>query len=471
MPRDGRDGRDGLELLTDTLGDQTDKSRALGRVLKAIDKGTLTVNGQTPDNAYSIGEYLIHGGRIKFDVSQLNAHQQDAFFNHITNNQAQARTFATHRAGGIDASGSPAEAKSGLIGAIFDAARGLVGKSKHYGINLAIGGSNKLNKEGHSQDELPDESGQWGHMYLHKDSNIVLVGIEPSGPGVTNKRTQEAHSKTGGAGEHSPFLEYKINSEALQQEQRNKGNNPLSVKEKYNWATIKVTPQQLDQLMTADDADNHASLVNKIPANAAPPAPNHVEKMQAWSHATKKSNKPSMFAKVMGGLLIAVGIVIAAVPIPVVTQAIGGGIAAIGIGIAAGLVGLGLVGSDIRGSQSAAQKQYEKNLAKIERDNPSEELRSRHPGLDSSISSPRGNVNDSSADLRSPLLQDIDSSSNDSIPPFRENRSAPLTISLSPNSDGIHPEAMGKFKDEITSLRGSQLPLGENHSSTPTPSR
>ena len=94
----------GLKLLTDTIKDETPNSVALGRVLNAIDKGTLTVNGQSPDKAYSIGEYLIHGGRIKFDVSDLNSQQQSKFFNYVTNEQAKNRTFSTHRAGGNDVS-------------------------------------------------------------------------------------------------------------------------------------------------------------------------------------------------------------------------------------------------------------------------------------------------------------------------------------------------------------------------------
>ena len=359
--------RSGLGLLRDTLVDVTDNSCALGRVLKAIDTGTLTVNGQTPDVAYSIGEYLVHGGRIKFDVSELNPEDQDIFFDYITNKQAKARTFATHRVGGIDASGSPAEAKSGFFGAVGDLFRRAgvylgIAQSKHYGINLAIGGSNIANREGESLGINPDESGQWGHMYLHKDSGIVLVGIEPSGPGQTNKRTAEDHSTTGESGTFSPFLEKKINSPALQQDQLKSGKEPLSVEEKYNWATVKMTSAQLNSCIDATIVDNNVSLVEKTPSNATKAESNRTGKMKAWAIATKEANKPSLLAKVMGGLLIAAGIVVAAVPIPIVTQAIGGSMAALGVAVATGVVGLGLLFSDIRGSKHQAESRYNEYL-------------------------------------------------------------------------------------------------------------
>lgn len=364
--------RTGLQLLSDTLKDETPNSKALGRVLKAMDKGTLSVNGQRPDEAYSIGEYLIHGGRIKFDVSDLSRHQQTQFFKYISNEQAQARTFATHRAGGIDASGSPAEAKSGILGAIGDFFRSLAvaigfAESKHYGINLAIGGRKISNAEGKNQGLFPEESGEWGHMYMHKDSNLLLVGIEPSGPGASNKRTKEAHSKTGASGEFSPFMEQKINSEALQQQQIKLGKSPLSIKEKYNWATIKITAEQLDALRTGPDiGKNNALLVEKKPANAALVKDSQrVEKMKAWAKATKNANKTSVLAKIIGGLLVTAGMIVALVPIPVVTQVLGGGIVSLGVGITAGVVGLGLMTKDIRGPASAAEKQYAKNLKKI----------------------------------------------------------------------------------------------------------
>ncbi|KTC96415.1 hypothetical protein [Legionella feeleii] len=177
----GQPQRDGLTLLEDTLRNPSENSKALGRVLLAIKTGELTVNGQVPDDAYPIGEYLSHGGRVNFDVSGLSPEEQQQFFAFITNNRATPRAFATHRAGGTDANGSPAEAKSGLLGAISDAFRALVGASKHSGINLAIGGK-VPNWEGATDSfgNTPNESGEWGHMYLHQDTNIVMVGVEAS---------------------------------------------------------------------------------------------------------------------------------------------------------------------------------------------------------------------------------------------------------------------------------------------------
>lgn len=370
--------RSGLELLEDTLRSDTENTKALGRVLLAIKSGTLTVNGQAPDEAYPIGEYLTHGGRINFDVSALSAEEQQQFYNFITNNQAKPRAFATHRAGGTDANGSPAEAKSGLLGAISDAFRALFGASKHAGINLAIGGNHIASREGApgGLGKNPDESGEWGHMYLHQDSNIVMVGVEASAPGKHNLRTGEAHSKTGAAGELSPFLQKKIDSKALREEQIEAGKTPLSTKEKYNWATVKISSDQLRQMMIADQGADYVALVKAKPDNAQPAEQNRQEKMEAWAKATKEGNKTSMAAKVLGFLLFAAGIVLAFTPIPGVSQAVGTWLAGMGIGVATGTVtlgagltaatvGLGVFALGTRQDPEKPHTLYEKNLSKL----------------------------------------------------------------------------------------------------------
>ncbi|STX41062.1 Uncharacterised protein [Legionella donaldsonii] len=370
--------RDGLTLLEDTLRNPTENSKALGRVLLAIKSGTLTVNGQAPDDAYPIGEYLTHGGRVNFDVSALSAEEQQQFYAFITNSQAKTRAFATHRAGGTDANGSPAEAKSGLLGAISDAFRALVGASKHAGINLAIGGNHIASREGASGGlgKNPDESGEWGHMYLHQDTNIVMVGVEASAPGKHNTRTGESHSKTGAAGELSPFLQKKIDSRELHEEQIKAGKTPLSTKEKYNWATVKISSEQLRQMMLADQGADYAALVKAKPDNAQPAEPNRKEKMEAWAKATKEGNKTSMAAKIFGFLLFAAGIVLAFAPIPVVSQAVGGWLAGLGLGVATGTVtlgagltaaavGLGVFGLGTRQDPEKPHTLYEKNLSKL----------------------------------------------------------------------------------------------------------
>ncbi|STX39337.1 hypothetical protein [Legionella feeleii] len=370
--------RDGLTLLEDTLRQPTENSKALGRVLLAVKSGTLTVNGQVPDDAYPIGEYLTHGGRINFDVSALSAEEQQQFYAFITNNQAKPRAFATHRAGGTDANGSPAEAKSGLLGAISDAFRALVGASKHAGINLAIGGNHIASREGalDSLGKNPDESGEWGHMYLHQDTNIVMVGVEASAPGKHNVRTGEAHSKTGGAGELSPFLQRKIDSRELHEEQIKAGKTPLSTKEKYNWATVKISPEQLRQMIAAEQNTDYVALVKAKPDNAQPAEPNRQEKMEAWAKATKEGNKTSMAAKVLGFLLFAAGIVLAFTPIPGVSQAVGTWLAGMGIGVATGTVtlgagltaaavGLGVFALGTRQDPEKPHTLYEKNLSNL----------------------------------------------------------------------------------------------------------
>ncbi|GGI78965.1 hypothetical protein [Legionella impletisoli] len=54
------------------------------------------------------------------------------------------------------------------------------------------------------------------------------------------------------------------------------------------------------------------------------------------------SNKTSLLTKIFGGLLIALGIVLAVAPIPVVTQAIGGAMVAMGVGLFTAMLGAGV---------------------------------------------------------------------------------------------------------------------------------
>lgn len=248
--------RNGLALLEDTLKSNTENTKALGRVLLAVKFGALTVNGQTPDVAYGIGEYFIHGGRVKFDLSALSAQEKQQFFTFITNNQAITRAFATHRAGGRDADGSPAEAKSGLLGLISDVFRALLGRSNHYGINLPVGGINTPCREGVAESigKNIEENGEWGHMYLHWDDNLVMVGVESSAIGKHNERTGAKHSIVGLSDEESPFLEQKINSQALRDQQVAKRMTPLTTSEKYNWATVKISPQMLCEMLKDDES-------------------------------------------------------------------------------------------------------------------------------------------------------------------------------------------------------------------------
>ena len=356
--------REGLKLLEDTLDEKSSNATALGRLLLAMDKGELTINGQLPDNTYSLGEYVIHGGRIKFDISELSPEEQQEFFEFVTNNVAEPRAFATHRAGGTDASGSPAEAKSGLLGAIEDAFRYVLGRSKHYGINIAVGGAHIENKEGNAVGENPAENGEWGHIYLHQDDDMVMFGIEGSAPGKSQKRTGDAHSKTGAASEYSPFLEMKIDSAGLHETQT----SPISTRNKYNWASVKVSHKAFTDMKTEAAGfeaagASYTGLVHKTPDNAEKPSADRQEKMQAWAKATKDGNKKSLLSIIAGLFLIGLGIAIALTPIPGVSQAVGAGIAAFGGALA--LVGAAVVVSSSQENPEKAQKIYEKKLSKM----------------------------------------------------------------------------------------------------------
>jgi hypothetical protein len=373
--------RSGLALLSDTLIPDTPNTKALRHTLIAMDKGTLTVNGQLPDQNYVLGEYLIHGGRVKFDTSDLSPEEQTTFFKFITNGQAQSRAYATHRVAGFDANGSPAETKSGIAGFLADTFKAIIGSSPHAGINLAIGGSHRVNMEGNkdSLGLLPDESGSWGHLYLHKARDLVLLGIESSAPSTTNIRTQEGHSTLGASGDLSPFLEKKINTKALHDSQALDGKTRLSTEDKYNWATVKVSKAQLAAMLkTAEQENNCTDLVSKIPDNATQAETHREAKMNAWAKATTQANKPSTLGMVIGSLLITLGVIIAAIPIPIIAQTIGSGLFALGIGIATGLAGLATFFGATRSEPEKAKSLYQKYLEELKPEEESPQTKPTH---------------------------------------------------------------------------------------------
>ena len=114
--------------IKDSVLAPTPNVLALARVYQAIAVGSLTVNGLAPDAAYSVSEYLMHGGRVRFDLTALSGGERAEFFQYVFNqNQIEEkqatiypRKFATHRPGGVDADGHLAEKKSGILGFLLD---------------------------------------------------------------------------------------------------------------------------------------------------------------------------------------------------------------------------------------------------------------------------------------------------------------------------------------------------------------
>lgn len=244
--------RDGITLFEDTLADRSSNSIALGNVLAAIYAGALSIHGQLPDKDYPVAEYLTHGGRVKFDLSDLSGEEQDSFFNFITNGVAIKRPYATHRfSDKLVADGSHQEIKTSFLGAVSDF---LASNAVHFGVNLAIGGRFKPCQEGceESIGKMPKEDGCWGHLYIHRDPayKAILVGVEGANPDKKNVRTNQEHNIVGLRGALSAFYEPKSTSKALHEEQRKQGKTPINIDTDINWATVRVTPRSLGILLS-----------------------------------------------------------------------------------------------------------------------------------------------------------------------------------------------------------------------------
>ncbi|EKD72551.1 MAG: hypothetical protein ACD_45C00644G0001, partial [uncultured bacterium] len=249
----------------------------------------------------------------------------------------------------MDADGYIAEKKSVILGFLYDlfTPKRL---SKHKGIDLPIGGigneakdsqgNSILDKQGNPQKIAGD--GQWGHMYIYDDSRngFLMVGVETAAYGKQNLRTGEVHSKIGAAGELSPFLVRKINDPELHAEQTEQGKCPLSTQGKYNWGCVAITPEYLATLkqhkVTLETAENRGLFLDTL----RQPHPKNIKVnntkqrlslMNRWQKATHKKTSALKWAFWGGVALAVIGIVIAFIPSPGVTQAIGGFLAKFGI--------------------------------------------------------------------------------------------------------------------------------------------
>lgn len=282
--------RSGMELLRDTLEDKTDNSTALGRMLSSIYVGALSVQGQPPDRDYPVGEYIIHGGRVKFDLRELSDSERKRFFDYISNGKAVPREFATHRVGDeLDADGSPKEIKTGLGGVFGDMLSSSKGIPIHYGINIAVGGRQTVCREGgeESLGKKPAEDGQWGHMYIHKDDEhgVMLVGVEGAELHKKNLRSLQGHSVLGIKGEFSAFNEFKNTSKDLHDQQIKVGKQPINIGNDINWATVRITQKSL-QLLLANQVDPLAIMYKEHPLSQEAQS-NRLEKMASWASEQK----------------------------------------------------------------------------------------------------------------------------------------------------------------------------------------
>jgi hypothetical protein len=216
-------------------------ARVLARTYQAVNAGELRVNGQPPDTNYPLGEYLIHGNRIKFDLRQLTKEEQQKFYDYLVEGaEVIPRKFATHRfSDQLDASGVPIEivphGYEKVTGALRDIVNVLIRNEKHFGVNLPVGG---VGTEIHGH--TVEENGEHGHLYIHRDlkRGMMMIGVEGSEPGKHNKRTGAGHSVAGAPSDYSAFMALKANDIRLIEMQRMSGLCPLSTTERGNWTCV-----------------------------------------------------------------------------------------------------------------------------------------------------------------------------------------------------------------------------------------
>lgn len=317
-------------LLDNTFQPAPDETKlsanvmAFARVYDAIDRGHLTVNGLPPDKNYKLAEYLIYGGRIKFDLSELDNEERDTFFKYVVYDVTtpKPRPAASHRHDGIDANGNIREIKAPFTGWLF---------KKHYGIDLPIGG-NKGTYHRDDQSYTICEDGQWGHMYIYDDhmNGFMMFGVENSAPLKRNIRTNQTHSIFSTSNPISAFNVTKLGGK----KKLAPGEVcPLTINS-YNWACVKITREHLkhiqDTPLLLDDDTQRKTFIERLkqPPKTAIEIKNPAERfeqMKKFQNATRVKNSHTERWLFGGGIFLTiVGLFLTFSPFPPgVSQAIG----------------------------------------------------------------------------------------------------------------------------------------------------
>lgn len=262
----------GLTLLLNTLtpelsceGATSQQRRSvLLRFINALYFGELNINGQAPDASYKLGEHLIHGGRILFDVTQLDPSQRKQLLDYLipekivgAGNIIEPEAFETHSEKKIE--GTLFETRTSVDGALREATR-----NEHYGMDIAIGGH-----------KIAQANGEYGHVYLHFDRNnpeLIQFEIKPARIGHRNQMTGEHYGPAGNQGIHSGFgelnlrhfqTEIEINPDMkfcplITLHQHDNQND-------YNWSRVTITQDTFNQLIGGKTVDPNKALTEPHP--------------------------------------------------------------------------------------------------------------------------------------------------------------------------------------------------------------
>lgn len=289
----------GFDLAFRTLHHPGDNAEYFARTLITLACSNLEVCDQKPDKDYNLIEYLMHGGRVNYDLAALSNSEREKFIDLFAPGM-QERLAASHTL--VEDNQNNLREKK---------VRGLAAFAPrtHWGIDFAIGGTGGFTVKRRSQSGKveeqqvsPQATGSHGHIYVHcampqasavartsrqkkwryRIANVfspfkrrfstagrfmrgvfrrsapvapetvaeftyprgIAIGIEPSGSAKANEFTGESHSMLGSAGRLSPFLQEKIDrhdscgrADFVQPGQ------------KYNNFMVKVTSSNLQQIL------------------------------------------------------------------------------------------------------------------------------------------------------------------------------------------------------------------------------
>lgn len=335
------------------------KVQHLLRVLNALHKSDLKINGSQPDAGYSLLEYLARGGRVVFDLSELGSKQKQDFWQYLfpENSGLDERVISSHYEGRMNASGGPAEGKGIFWGNFLNVGRWAQSKMlgqpyNQFKMDIPAGGYGQTIS---GTETTVTDDGRHGSVFIRRDENMVVVGIEDCRPksvmeilsraSVENARTGESHSLRAKASKYSPFGARKINDKELINNQKEQGLLPLTVGSKYDWAVAKVTPARLKAMETAAITENnlHEAHPGAVGRNLEQRevASQRQKQWQKISKQTNQSFLPGMAKGFLAGVVLT-GLGIGLSLIPGLQLA---GIAAISFGLKSLAVSFVMIGA------------------------------------------------------------------------------------------------------------------------------
>lgn len=273
--------------------DRQHRVEILMRFILAIDMAAraegsegLTFSGQRPNDYDALGAYLVSGGRLFFDMSQLSPQDKRAFdeflFPKSSGNIFYRRLAGTHKVSTKIINGKKYvyEQKLSIFESFLNAIKQIIGQIKplHFGMDIGLGGvGNELVTHEGKKVKIKND-GEFGHLYAnkHPELDAIQIGFEEAAPGKRFVPGGGWHGPDGKGSDHSAFMARKLEDQEFGENGKDKIIPQQDKNGKYAWNRIVITPDVVKEIADIQpsllDATNKSSIENIVSILNKPPA-------------------------------------------------------------------------------------------------------------------------------------------------------------------------------------------------------